>query len=282
MCQIAVKNCSYTYQPGTISSHQALYDINLEIKQGELLAIIGHGGSGKSTLALLLAGLFVPERGTVTIGDGHIPTEQLFREVGLVFQYPEHQLFAQNVFEEVAFGARNAGTAEDYLPVKVRQALETVGLDPDQYWYHSPFELSGGQKRRVCIASLLAIDPGIVILDEPTAGLDAAGKSWMKELISSLNQQGKTVIWISHDMSEVAELARRVIVLEQGRLILDGDTKSVFSCEQQLAAAGLEIPRAAQLVRDLKAQGLPIPGEAVTVVGAFAEIAAYLGGGDTD
>lgn len=282
MRQIEIKNCSYTYQPGTINSHQALYDINLAVDAGELIAIIGHGGSGKSTLALLLAGLFVPGSGTVTIGDGNIPPEQLFREVGLVFQYPEHQLFAQNVFEEVAFGARNAGVAEDYLPIKVRQALETVGLDPDQYWYSSPFELSGGQKRRVCIASLLAIDPGIVILDEPTAGLDAVGKKWMKALISSLNQQGKTVIWISHDMSEVAELARRVIVLEQGRIILDGDTADIFSCEDQLAASGLEIPHAARLVRELKAKGVPIPGKAVTVAGAFNELIAYLGGDSAD
>ena len=135
-----------------------------------------------------------------------------------------------------------------------------------------------GQKRRVCLASLLAIDPAIIILDEPTAGLDAAGRSWLKNLLCELHRQGKTVLWISHDMSEVAELAERVIVLERGRVIADGATASVFSCEEQLAAAGLEIPQAARLVRELKARGLAIPGEAVTVDGAFAEIAAYLGG----
>lgn len=278
MRQIEVSNCSYIYQPGTINAHQALDQINIAIDAGELTAVIGHGGSGKSTLALLLAGLFAPSSGEIKIGDGRIPPEQLFRQVGLVFQYPEHQLFASSVFEEVAFGARNAGTAEDYLPVKVRQALETVGLDPDLYWHRSPFELSGGQKRRVCLASLLAIDPAIIILDEPTAGLDAAGRRWLKNLLRELHCQGKTVLWISHDMSEVAELAERVIVLERGRVIADGATASVFSCEEQLAAAGLEIPQSARLVRELKARGLAIPGEAVTVDGAFAEIAAYLGG----
>ena len=278
MRQIEVKNCSYTYQPGTINSHQALYDVNLSIEAGELLAIIGHGGSGKSTLALLLAGLFVPDSGTVTVGEGKTPPEEMFRHVGLVFQYPEHQLFAQSIFDEVAFGARNAGVAEEQLPSQVRKALEEVGLDPQRYWKQSPFELSGGQKRRVCIASLLAIDPQIVILDEPTAGLDAAGKQWMRELIASLNREGKTVIWISHDMSEVAELAQRVVVLSKGRVLLDGDTQTVFSCEQELNSAGLEIPQAARLVRELKAKGLPLPGRAVTVSGAFQELISYLGG----
>jgi len=278
MCQIEMDHCAYTYQPCGINAYQALFDINIKIQQGELVAIIGHGGSGKSTLAFLLAGLFSPQDGSVRIDGSIAPDKDIFSQVSLVFQYPEQQLFAESVFEEIAFGARNFGVAEDRLPLRVRKALNAVGLDPELYWHRSPFTLSGGEKRRVCLGAMLAMDPHIVILDEPTAGLDEGGRRWIKELIASLNKEGKTVIWISHDMAEVAELARRVIVMEKGRTIMDGTPESVFACETRLREAGLDIPKAAALVYGLKNRGLEIPGHAITVETAFAEIRDYLEG----
>lgn len=278
MQQIEVKHCAYTYQPGSINEHAALHDIDLQIKRGELLAIIGPGGSGKSTLALLLAGLYQPGEGQIFVNNALLTSANAFRQVGMVFQYPEQQLFSQNVFDEVAFGVRNFGIPEDLVPAKVKKALNDVGLDPDIFCERNPFELSGGQQRRVCIASLLAVNPPIMIFDEPMAGLDAMGKKWMQELISWLNAEGKTVIWVSHDMSEVAELARRVIVLEKGTVIMDGEPEAIFEQEERLTAAGLAIPRAAYLVHELKSRGLPIPGRAVSVEEAVQEILDYLGG----
>ncbi len=280
MWQIELKNCAYTYQPGTINAHIALSEINLKIKRGELIAVIGAGGSGKSTLSLLMSGLYQPIEGEVLLEGQPIDPATVFRQIGIVFQYPEQQLFCQSVFDEVAFAARNFGIPEDVLPAKINKALTEVSLDPEIYSQRNPFELSGGQKKRVCIASVLAINPPIVIFDEPAAGLDARGKKWMQALIKQLNSEGKTVIWISHDMSEVAEIARRVIVLRQGRVIMDDETEAVFEQEELLAEAGLAIPRAAYLVHELKARGLPIPGQAVTVAEAFTEIANYLGGED--
>lgn len=276
--RIVLEHVDYTYQPGTVSEAAALRDINFSVEQGELLAVIGHGGSGKSTLALLLAGLYEPTGGSLRICEETKHDPALFGQVGLVFQYPEQQLFGESVFEEVAFAARNFGTPNDYLPTKVRQALDAVGLDADAFWHRSPFLLSGGQKRRVCIASVLVFNPRVIILDEPTAGLDEGGRRWLAGLMCGLRQKGRTVIWVTHDMAEAAELAERIVVLDQGRIVLDGSPAEVFAAEDILKHAHLRVPPAAALVRGLKARGLPLSGEAVTVRGAYEEIRAWLRG----
>lgn len=274
--RILLEQAGYTYQEGSVSAAVALRGVDFSVEQGEMLAVIGHGGSGKSTLALLLAGLITPTSGQLTICEEWKHNPELFRSVGLVFQYPEQQLFGESVFEEVAFGARNFGTPEDYLPIKVRQALTDVGLDADAFWHRSPFNLSGGQKRRVCIAGVLATNPRMLIFDEPTAGLDEGGRRWMLRLAQRLNDSGKTVVWITHNMGEAAELAQRVVVLNQGAILLDGPTEQVFDQEETLRQAHLEAPGAARLVRRLRRQGLELPGRAITVDQAFTEINDWL------
>jgi energy-coupling factor transport system ATP-binding protein len=278
MWQIELIECSYSYQPGSSAARLALRGVSLGVAPGELTALIGAGGAGKSTLLLLLAGLVAPQGGELRLAGKKASGKAVFRQVGLCFQYPEQQLFAETVFDEVAFGARNFELREPLLTATVREALTTVGLDPDSFGPRSPFALSGGEKRRVCIASLLAIDPPLLIFDEPAAGLDEQGRAWMRQLLLELNQRGKTVLWVTHDMDEVAELAQRVLVLEQGRLILDGSPAAVFAEQQRLRQAGLDIPEAAALVRGLKAQGLNLPGEAITVAQAAQELIACLGG----
>ena len=200
--QIDLRHVGYTYQVGTPEAHPALVDVNLTIQSGELIAMIGHGGSGKSTLSLILAGLYKPTTGLVETYDLAAGGKDVFPSVGLVFQYPEHQLFAETVYEEVVFGARNFGVPQDYLPLRVRKSLTAVGLDPDEFWDRSPFSLSGGQQRRVCIAGVLAVEPKMIILDEPTAGLDEGGRRWMLDLVRQLHQAGRTILWITHNMQE--------------------------------------------------------------------------------
>lgn len=275
--RIELEQVAYVYQPGSISAAAALHDIDLSVSQGEMVAVIGHGGSGKSTLALLLAGLYQPTSGLVRITDQERRGEELFRKVGLVFQYPEQQLFGESVFEEVAFGAKNFGTPVDFLPTKVRAALEEVGLDANTFWHRSPFALSGGQKRRVAIASVLAANPRIIIFDEPTAGLDAGGRRWIINLAQKLHKQRKGIVWITHNMAEAA-LAERLIVLNQGGILLDGPPREVFSHEDLLTRAGLDIPQAAHVVRSLKSRGVSLPGQAVSVDEAYREISDWLAG----
>ena len=274
--QIELRHVGYTYQMGTPGMHPALQDVTLTIKSGELIAMIGHGGSGKSTLSLILAGLYKPTSGTVETYDLAAERKDIFPSVGMVFQYPEHQLFAETVYEEVVFGARNFGVPQDYLPIRVRKSLTAVGLDPDAFWDRSPFLLSGGQQRRVCIAGALAVEPKMLILDEPTAGLDAGGRRWMLDLARRLHQEGRTILWVTHNMQEAAELAQRILVLNQGRLVLDGTPQQVFAQEELLQQAGLEIPQAARIVRTLRQRGIPLPGVAISVEQAATEIADYL------
>ena len=278
MPQIELTDCTYVYQPGTVNAQTAVDKINLQIEPGELLAIIGRGGSGKSTLSLMLSGLYPPTSGCVRVDGAVAEPGKIFRQVGLVFQYPEQQLFSDTIYNEIAFGARNFGASEDELPAKVREALTAVDLDPEIYSERSPFALSGGQKRRVCIACLLAIDPSVVIFDEPTAGLDPEGRAWIKQLIVDLHETGHTVIWVSHDMAEVSEVADRVIVMRKGKIVMDGSPADVFSDTDRLADAGLEAPVAAMVINDLKKAGVPLKGKAVTVRAAAEEIEEYLEG----
>ena len=276
MCRIELKKCSYVYQPGSVNQHEAIKGIDLCIADGEMVAVIGRGGSGKSTLALVLAGLYTPTSGTLLVDGRPVSPEKIFTQVGLVFQYPEQQLFADSVYDEIAFGLRNFGVPEEHIKQKVENALLTVGLDPAVYAQRSPLALSGGQKRRVAIGCMLAISPQTFIFDEPAAGLDSAGRLWIRQLLCQLNASGHTVIWVSHDMAEVAETARRVIIMDRGHIIADGKPLDVFSRQDALDAAGLAPSPAAHLVRELKERGADIPGIAVTADGAFAEIAAYL------
>ncbi|MCL2496851.1 MAG: energy-coupling factor transporter ATPase [Clostridiales bacterium] len=278
---ISLKNVFYTYQPGSVHASPALHDISMEIKRGELAALIGHSGSGKSTLAQLITGLMPPGGGEIHVnGVAHsaLPKGAIFSGVGLVFQYPEQQLFAETVFDEVAFSPKNMGISEGKLPQLVRQALYDVGLDAEQLWQRSPFTLSGGQKRRLCLASVLAMGAEVLIFDEPAAGLDEGGRQWIIELARRLNSQGKTILWISHNMEEVAELAARILVLSEGSLLFDGSPAEVFAAQEKLFSLGLDIPAAAKLVRQARAEGIDIPGGAITVAGAYDEIAAWLGG----
>ena len=278
-CIIEARQLCYTYQAGGLQAVEALREVDLEICKGEIVALIGHSGSGKSTLAQLLTGLITPSAGEVSVGGmshAALPKGAVFRSVGLVFQYPEQQLFAETVAQEVAFGAKNFGMLEQKLPQVVEKALKEVGLPPQEFLSRSPFALSGGQKRRLCIASVLAMDTDILIFDEPTAGLDSEGAGWMLQLARRLQRQGKTIIWISHDMEEVAELAERIIVLHQGRVFKEGLPQTVFAAGEELLALGLDIPAAAKLVWRAKACGLHLPGKAITVTEACTELLAYL------
>lgn len=276
--QLVLEHVDYTYQAGSVHQATALQDVSLSIGQGELVTVIGHGGSGKSTLALLLAGLYQPGQGRRLMQADDLAEDQLRRQIGIAFQYPEHQLFGETVFEEVAFGARNLGVPEDYLAIQVSQALERVGLAAEQFLQRSPFQLSGGQKRRVCLASVLVTGPSFLILDEPSSGLDERGRQWLTQLVRDLHEKGKTIIWITHDMEEAAEIANRIIVLNQGRIALDGTPEQVFAAEQVLQAANLELPPAAKLVRRLRQRGANLPGLAVTNAAACAEIIAWKAG----
>ena len=268
--RIELNKVNYAYADG----HQALKDVDLSINSGELVVLIGHSGSGKSTLSLLLAGLYEPSSGKICLEGGS--KQGNFSGVGLVFQYPEDQLFAETVYEEVSFGPKNLGVPEDCLPQMVRQALDAVGLDPERYWHQSPFLLSGGQQRRVCLASLLAMYPDVLVLDEPAAGLDQQGRRWVMDLVRDLHAKGHTIIWVTHDMTEAAELGERIIVLDQGRILLDGTPKEVFQQESLLQEVGLDIPSAAAVVRQLRNAGIMVPGEAITSAEAAVEISQWL------
>lgn len=261
---ITVKNLSYTYLPGTPFEHKALKDVNFEIADGEFVGIIGHTGSGKSTLIQVISGLLKGASGQVLV-DGvdylskKADRRQLRRTVGVVFQYPEYQLFEETVEKDVAYGPRKMGVPESELQSRVRVALEHVGIDYELYKDASPFSLSGGQKRKVAIAGVLAMEPSILIMDEPIAGLDPMGRESFMQLTKNLNEVGITILMISHNMDNLAEYAGRVLVMSQGELVMNGTPQEVFSREEELLSAGLDLPEAAKLARQLRAQGMDVP-----------------------
>lgn len=261
---ITVKNLSYTYLSGTPFEHKALKDVNFEIADGEFVGIIGHTGSGKSTLIQVISGLLKGASGQVLV-DGvdylskKADRRQLRRTVGVVFQYPEYQLFEETVEKDVAYGPRKMGVPESELQSRVRVALEHVGIDYELYKDTSPFSLSGGQKRKVAIAGVLAMEPSILIMDEPIAGLDPMGRESFMQLTKNLNEAGITILMISHNMDNLAEYAGRVLVMNQGELVMNGAPQEVFSREEELLSAGLDLPEAAKLARQLRAQGMDVP-----------------------
>lgn len=261
---IVLEHVGHTYQPGSPFQATAIQDINLTIQDGELLALIGHTGSGKSTLAQHLNALLKPTTGRVLLDGQDIHTSDASRRaarfhVGLVFQYPEHQLFEETVVKDIGFGPKNMGLSQEEIDTRVRGAMEMVGLSYDELAHKSPFELSGGQMRRVALAGVLAMRPRILVLDEPTAGLDPRARDYLLKDVQRLHREGTTVVMVSHSMDDVARLATRVVVLEQGTIAMTGAPHEVFSQVERLTQMGLDVPAVSRLAHQLRAHGLPIP-----------------------
>jgi len=251
---ITVKNLTYTYSPGTILATDALTDISFDVRRGELLGIVGHSGSGKSTLIQHLNGLLRTQQGEVSVlglnAANNADIRKIRQKVGLLFQYPEHQLFEETVFQDIAFGPRRMGLSAAEVEQRVRKAADIVGLR-DEELERSPFDLSGGQKRRAAIAGVLAMEPDVLILDEPAAGLDPAGRDEILDYARQLRSLGVTVILVSHSMEDIARLADRVLVLREGHLDALGTPAEVFADQAALTAAGLVVPRTSAFLRDL-------------------------------
>ena len=268
---IALKQLSYTYQEGTPFEGSALFDVNIEIPSGSYTALIGHTGSGKSTILQLLNGLLLPSRGEVQMNDLSISSESsqkelknLRKKVGLVFQFPESQLFAETVVKDVAFGPQNFGVDQESAERLAKEKLQLVGLSEDLF-ERSPFELSGGQMRRVAIAGILAMEPEILVLDEPTAGLDPLGRRELMKLFASLHRAGMTIILVSHSMEDVAEYANFVYVLEKGRIVMSGHPKEVFQDVEGLEQIQLGVPKVTKFAWRLRNKGLSFPTLPITL-----------------
>lgn len=261
---IVAENINYVYNRGQPDETYALRDVSFSIEDGEFAGIIGHTGSGKSTLIQHLNGLLRPDSGRILIDgmdihSGDIPLREVRRKVGLVFQYPEYQLFEETVAKDVAFGPKNMGLSPEETERRVREALLLTGLEYDDVAFRSPFELSGGQKRRAAIAGVLAMQPQVLILDEPAAGLDPQSHRQIMEMIRKVKEsRGGTVILVSHNMDDVAGLCDRVLVMDKGRLLLSGTPEEVFSRTELLEEAGLGLPAAAGLIRSMNRMGAGI------------------------
>ena len=273
---IIVDHLNCIYEQGTNMEVAALKDINLVIPDGQFTGLIGHTGSGKSTLVQHLNGLIEATSGTVyfngeDIYDKDYDRKKLRSKVGLVFQYPEHQLFETDVFKDVCFGPKNLGLDRKETELRAYKALKMVGL-PDEYFYQSPFDLSGGQKRRVAIAGVLAMEPDVLILDEPTAGLDPKGRDEILELIKGLQETGMTIILVSHSMEDVANYVDRIIVMNKGSVMLDGVPKDVFAHYKELEAVGLAAPAVTYIMQQLKQNGFAVSTDATTIEEAKEEI----------
>ncbi|MCF8019148.1 energizing coupling factor of ABC influx transporter (ATP-binding protein) [Petrocella atlantisensis] len=267
---ITIENLNYTYGVDTAFRMQALKQINLTIKPGEFVGLIGHTGSGKSTLIQQINGILKPDSGSVIIGDISIfdkgvDLKSIRQKVGLVFQYPEHQLFEMTVFKDVAFGPTNMKLEEDEIKKRVKHALDIVGIDETLY-ESSPFDLSGGQKRRVAIAGVLAMMPKILILDEPTAGLDPQGRYEILNEIQNLHKSlGITVILVSHSMEDIARYVERVVVMDKGEIKMDGVVKEIFKETEALEAMGLAVPQVSYLIQALNKHGFNLSADIVTL-----------------
>ncbi|PMQ00995.1 MAG: energy-coupling factor transporter ATPase [Dictyoglomus sp. NZ13-RE01] len=263
MALIALENVNFYYQKDTPFERLALKNISLKIDKGERIGIIGETGSGKSTLIQLFNGLLRPTEGRVLLKDRDMreySSKEICKIIGLVFQYPEHQLFNETVFEEVAFGPRNLGFKEEEMPNIVRKALETVGLNFEELKNRSPFALSGGEKRRLAIASIIAMNPEVLILDEPTANLDPRGRREILYYLKNWMGKEKTVIIVSHDLDEILPLVDRIIVLNKGEIIFDGTKDSLFNERHKFLEMNLELPQTLQIVEILERKGYPIKG----------------------
>lgn len=265
---IKLDNVSYTYAPGTPHEIRALRNVNLDIEDGEFVGVMGTAGSGKSTLIQLIAGLIAPTEGKILLDGEDINAKKydrdvLHRRIGLVFQYPEYQLFETTVERDVAFGLRHQGLTKEETASAVRTALETVGFDYDEVRDKSPLSFSGGEKRRIAIAGVLAPKPRVLILDEPIAGLDPLSRQDFLTMVDGLNAQGVTVIMISHNADALSEHAGRIIVLGDGALIRDGSAKHIFSDYYDLIRGGIGVPQVRQAVQLLRERGVNMPGNII-------------------
>ena len=267
---IELKNVTHTYSEGSAFQATAIRDVSLTIEDGEFIAVVGHTGSGKSTLVQHLNGLLKPTGGQILIDgeDLNAPgadRRRIRQKVGLVFQYPEYQLFEETVAKDIAFGPKNLGLSAEEIDARVRRAMAHVHLDYDKYAERSPFELSGGQMRRVAIAGVLAMEPKVLILDEPTAGLDPRGRDRILGMVQELHAKGgTTVIMVSHSMDDVARLATRLVVMSKGELVATGTPREIFRQVDMMESIGLGVPEAARLCALLRQRGVKLPDDLYT------------------
>ena len=265
---LVLEQVSYTY-----SSHEgdvaALKDVSLEIADGDFVGIIGHTGSGKSTLLQLMCGLIQPSSGQILLDGRNLKDRSvrnsLLGEIGIAFQYPEYQLFARTVADDIAFAPRNAKLPADEVDSRVRHTMQLMRLDYDRYAHLSPFELSGGEMRRVALAGVIAMLPRLLILDEPTAGLDPAGRRELLSIIEEYHKGGSTLVMVSHSMNDIAQLATRILVLRDGAAIMSGTPAEIFLHADELKAMNLGVPHATAFAAELRAGGLPLPESLLTV-----------------
>ncbi len=273
---IRFENVNYTYSSMLAPARQALENVSFTLYQNEILAIAGESGSGKTTLIQHFNGLLKPDTGQIIYKNETEPnTKQIRSDIGLVFQFPERQLFEETVYKDVAFGLKNRGVADkNQIEKSVRDALEHVGLAYERFKDKSPFMLSGGEKRRVALAGILVMSPDILILDEPTVGLDGRGTELLVQIIQQYHSQGKTIVFVSHDMDLIARLANRLIVLKRGKIFFDGSLGDAFGNEKMLHKAGLELPGVTRFLKKLNAEGLSVRTDIWNVDEARRELAA--------
>lgn len=281
---ILVKDLEYVYMPGTPYETMALKGVDIEINEGEFVGLIGPTGSGKSTFIQNLNGLLKPTSGSIVIKGLTINAQsknlkEVRKKIGLVFQYPEYQLFEETVYKDVAFGPKNLGLSKDEIDKRVRESLLIVGMDTDEIGERSPFELSGGQRRRVAIAGVIAMRPEVLILDEPAAGLDPAGRDEILGSIASMHKTyGDTIILVSHSMEEIARLVDRIIVMEDGRIVMDDIPSEIFKKADLLREMGLGVPQITRAMNALKKRGIILPDDIFTVEQAEQAILDMLKG----
>lgn len=274
--ELRTENLTYEYDAGTSMARKAVDAISVTIPSGQSVGIVGHTGSGKTTFVQLLDGLLKPSAGSVLLDDTDIASKGFDRKamrssVGIVFQYPEYQLFETTVLKDVSFGPKNQGLSDEDAAKAAAEALRKVGID-DEIFPSSPFELSGGQRRRVAIAGVIAMQPKILILDEPTAGLDPAGREEILSLLSALHKDGMTVLLVSHSMEDVAQHVERILVMDSGRIFLDGTPKEVFAHREELEKIGLAAPEVSYILSALKDAGIEVDTTITTVEEAVKEI----------
>ncbi|HBH70954.1 MAG TPA: energy-coupling factor transporter ATPase [Lachnospiraceae bacterium] len=279
---LRVDDISYEYEKGTAMSVHALAHVSVNIPDGQFIGLVGHTGSGKSTFVQMLNGLLKPSEGHIYWNDQDIHADgfdrkKLRADVGLVFQYPEHQLFEQDVISDVMFGPRNLGFSEEECRKRAEKALRSSGLS-EEFWKQSPFDLSGGQQRRAAIAGVLAMQPKVLILDEPTAGLDPRGRDEILDMVRGMKQQlHMTILLVSHSMDDVAEYADRIIVMNDAKILMDGSPKEVFARYKELEAVGLSAPQMVYIMQYLRECGLPVRTDILTVDEAAEEILRHRG-----
>ena len=279
---IKIENLTHIYMPKTPFEKKALDEINLVIEDGEFLALIGHTGSGKSTLIQHLNGLLEPSSGRILVDNIDITNKEtkltdIRKKIGLVFQYPEYQLFEETIEKDIAFGPNNLGLSEEEVSDRVKKSMEMVGLDYESYKDVSPFDLSGGQKRRVAIAGVIAMEPKVLILDEPTAGLDPKGRDDILDQIKTLHEKYKmTIVLVSHSMEDVGKLAERIVVMNKGKIALMGKPAEIFKEVETLENIGLAVPQVTYLMRALREKGFNVSDEVFTVEQGSKELLKVL------